>query len=299
MSWKSQIVSESKPLPPRLLIYGPAGIGKTSFAASLPKPILIDYDHGAEEVKVARIAGPPTWPLALDLVRRIVASPGEYRTLAIDTVDALEPLAVDHVLAVNKKKSLNLDFKWGEGHAQVLSLWRELLVELDRARAAGLHVCLLGHATTRTVPDPQFGEYDQYTSRLGRKVWDQTKAWSDVVGFANFDAAIHEGERKGRIIVTGERRLYTTRGSGFEAKNRFGIEAPLPLSWGELSAAIDRHRGTQEPLEAQIRALARGNEEREKRADEYILSAGGNVKLLAEILAVLAEKIQQEGSVQS
>jgi hypothetical protein len=277
-----------------MLIYGPAGIGKTSFAASLPKPILLDYDHGAEEVKVHRIAGPPTWQGAIDVIRLVTADPDEYRTIAIDTVDVLETLAIDAVLVREKKKDLTLDFKWGAGHALVLSLWRELLTELDRARDAGLCVCLLGHATTRTVPDPQFGEYDQYTSRLGRKLWDQTKAWCDVVGFANFDAALHEGTNHDRIIVTGERRLYTTRGSGFEAKNRFGIDAPLPLSWGALSAAIERHRGVADAIEAEIRSLASGSLELAKRAEQFIKVANRDTAQLLEVRTALLEKINAE-----
>jgi hypothetical protein len=297
MSWKSQIVSESKPLPPRLLIYGPAGIGKTSFAASLPKPILLDYDHGADEVRVDRIAGPTRWADMLNTIGLIVSSPGEYRTLAIDTVDVLEPLAVEHVLASEKKRDINTDFKWGAGHALVLGLWRQLFTELDRARDAGLCVCLLGHATTRTIPDPQFGEYDQYTSRLGRKLWDQTKAWCDVVGFANFDAALHEGTNHDRIIVTGERRLYTTRGSGFEAKNRFGIDAPLPLSWGALSAAIERHRGVSDAIEAEIRSLASGSAELRERAEQFIKVANRDTAQLLEVRAALIEKLNAEGSV--
>ncbi len=298
MSWQNQVVSESKPLPPRVLIYGPAGIGKTSFAASLPKPILLDYDHGADEVKVDRVAGPATWTDALATLRLIVASPGEYRTVAIDTLDALESLAIDHVLVTNKIKSLNL-LKWGEGHAQVASLWRELLTLLDGARAKNLYVCLLGHASVRTAQDPQLGEYDQYTSLLGKKCWAQTKMWADVVGFANFDAALADvGERSARIIVTGERKLYTTRGSGFEAKNRFGIDAPLPLAWGALAAAIERHRGVADAVEAEIRSLAKGTSS-EERAEQFIAVAARDVGQLMEVRAALIEKLNTERSVQS
>ena len=299
MSWQNQVVFVARPLPPRVLIYGPAGIGKTSFAASLPRPILLDYDHGADEVRVDRIAGPTRWADMLATIGLIVSSPGEYRTIAIDTVDVLETIAIDAVLAREKKRDLNLDFKWGAGHALVLTLWRELLTELDRARDAGLGVCLLGHATTRTVPDPQFGEYDQYTSRLGRKLWDTTKAWCDVVGFANFDAALHEGTNRDRIIVTGERRLYTTRGRGFEAKNRFGIDTPLPLSWGALSAAIDRHRGVADAIEAEIRSLASGSADIAERAEQFIKIANRDTTQLLEVRAALIEKLNTERSVQS
>jgi hypothetical protein len=291
MGWQEQVVSTAKQLPPRILVYGPAGIGKTSFAASLPKPILLDYDHGADEVTVDRIAGPPTWGAALDTLRLIVASPGEYRTVAIDTLDALEALAIDHVLVANKIKSLNL-LKWGEGHAQVASMWRELLVELDRARERGLYVCLLGHTSVRTAMDPQLGEFDQYTSQLGKKCWAQTKMWADVVGFANFDAALADaGERSARIIVTGERKLFTTRGSGFEAKNRFGIDAPLPLAWGALAAAIERHRGVADVVEAEIRELAKGSPELSERAEQFLAVAQRDVGQLLEIRAALIEKV--------
>lgn len=36
----------SAPKPPRIIIYGPHGIGKNTFAASAPKPVLINIEDG-------------------------------------------------------------------------------------------------------------------------------------------------------------------------------------------------------------------------------------------------------------
>jgi|HubBroStandDraft_1064217.scaffolds.fasta_scaffold27962_3 hypothetical protein len=292
--WSKQIVSTSAPLPPRTLIYGPNGIGKTSFAASLPMPLLIDYDHGAAEVPIPRVPGPATWDLAMDLVRNF---PVGFSSIAIDTVDALEKLAVAKVLGT--KKSLNLDFKWGEGHEQVAGLWREFLAALDALQARGALVCLLGHSVIRTAQDPQLGEYDQHTSLLGKKVWAATKAWADIVGFVNFDAALVEGQRGNMAIVTGARMLYTTRGTGFEAKNRFGIDAPLPFpkldTFAPLRAAIERHRGVADVIEAEIRSVAKGTA-LEAKAEEAIKEAKRDTTELLEIRTQLIESLKETRS---
>jgi hypothetical protein len=294
IDWAKHVISASTPLLPRILVYGPNGIGKTSFAASLPMPLLIDYDHGAAEVSVPRVPGPATWDLAMDLVQNF---PAGFGSIAIDTVDALERLAVAKVLGT--KKSLNLDFKWGEGYEQVAGLWREFLAALDTLQARGVLICLLGHSVVRTAQDPQLGEYDQHTSLLGKKVWAATKAWADVVGFVNFDAALVEGQRGNMAIVTGSRLLHTTRGTGFEAKNRFGIDAPLPFpkleTFKPLRVAIERHRVVADVIEAEIFSIAKGTR-LEVKAEEAVIGATRDVTELLEIRAQLIESLKETQS---
>jgi AAA domain len=301
MNWSGKIVStaEREHLPPRILIYGPAGIGKSSFyagrsaanVAGLPSPIAIDYDRGIDELPVDRVPGPETWEESLALVKDIASDPGEYRSLVIDTVDPLEALATEYVLRIGKKKALS-DFKWGDGYSAILAEWKLLLAELDTARRNGMIVCLVGHAVVREAHDPQLGEYDQATSLLGKKVWALTKAWTDIICYANFDAALAEGANSARIIVTGERKLWTTRGSGYEAKNRYAIEGALPLSWPALEAEIARHRQDDAAIEARILAIAAGTEFEEK-AREFIAEAAHNVNALLDIEGALKTKLTE------
>jgi AAA domain len=293
MSWAEQVVKggEQKILQPRMLIYGAAGVGKSSYGAKLPKPVFIDLDKGIDDVNVDRVRAPATWTDALNLVRAIAADPRGYKSLVIDTVDPLEELAVQHVLKISNKASLS-DFEFGAGYNAVAMEWKLFLAELDVARQNGLLVCLLGHAMVREAHDPTLGAFDQFTSQLGKKSWALTQRWADLVGFAAFDVAL--AQKKGedaRVLVTGKRYLYTVRGSGYEAKNRFGMQPKLDLSWEAVEAGIARHRQPPEVLEAKILALAKGTEFEEK-ARGYVDGAAKDVNKLLEVETALRTKLE-------
>lgn len=287
--WRARVISRAVALPPRILVYAPPGTGKTTLAASAPRALIVDWDRGADQTSAARIAGPASWSESLSLIRAIASDAHDYETIVVDTLDPLEELATAHVCGEAKKKSLS-DFGFGAGYEALAAEWRVLLAALDACRSRGLTVVLLGHSIVRQANDPQLGGYDQFTPQLQKKTWAMTSRWCDVVGFANFDAARLEDER--RAIVTGERVLWTTRGTGFEAKNRYGLPAKMPLSWAALTAGI--RAGTQDAAEirARITALAAGTEH-EARAAAFVADAGDDPQKLAAIESALSAKINQ------
>ena len=288
--WRAKVISQAVALPPRVLIYAPPGTGKTTLAASAPRALIIDFDRGADQTSAARIAGPSSWSESLSLIRSISSDAHDYQTLVVDTVDPLEELASRHVCEEAKKKTL-ADFGYGAGYEALAAEWRLMLGALDGCRSRGMSIVLLGHSIVRQSNDPQLGGYDQFVPQLQKKTWAMTSRWCDVVGFANFDAARLEDER--RAIVTGERMLWTTRGTGFEAKNRYGLPAKLPLSWPALAAGI--RAGTQSAAEirARITALAAGTEH-EARAALFVADAGDDPRKLDAIEAALAAKISNQ-----
>jgi hypothetical protein len=283
MGWNDQIVKggEQKVLAPRLFLYAPAGVGKSTFGSRLPKPILLDWDKGVDDVNVDRVTGPKTWEESMALVRSIAADPMGYKSLVVDTVDPLEELAVEYVLRQMGLKALG-DGKMGAAYFAVEAAWKLFLAELDIARKNGMLVCLLGHAIVREAQDPQLGTFDQFTSALTKKPWQITKRWADAVLFATFDSALVEKKDEQRVIVTGERLLFTERGSGFEAKNRWSLPVKLPLSWPAVEAGIARHRQSSEALKAKILKLAAGKPI-EAKAREYLEVAGDDVVALLEL----------------
>lgn len=289
--WSSKVIKKAEPLPVRIGLLGGAGIGKTSFARSMYKTILIDYDGGAEACRVDRVTGPKTWAGLLQLLRDIAANPSGYKTVAIDTLDGAEIACISHVCQAAKKESLG-DFSFGAGYEALAAEWRILLGELDEIRAKGLYICLLSHSIVRQIQDPRIGPYDQLTSGLQRKTWAATVRWVDILGFACFEAARVKDER--RAIVTGERVLHTTSASGFESKNRFGMPAQLPLSWEAVEAAIRAYQASPDDVVARIEKIASGTEFVEK-AKEYVLGAKGDVRMLLQIEDALKTKLAEVG----
>jgi len=159
--------------------------------------------------------------------------------------DHLGDQAEDHVSREAKVSFSKMNDNFGSGYQAVGVAWRVLLAELDEVRKRGLSICLLGHAVVRQATDPQLGPFDQFTAQLPKTPWALTQRWADAVLFAAFDAA--RNEKESRAIVTGERLMFTVRGSGFEAKNRYNLNQKMPLSWKALDAAIATHRVADRP----------------------------------------------------
>ena len=84
--------------------------------------------------------------------------------------------------------------------------------------------------------------------------------------------------------------LHTTRGSGFEAKNRYGLPAKMPLSWSALEAAIAAGQVGADELRERITKLAAGTEH-EAKAATYLADAGDDVGRLQAIEVALTKKM--------
>jgi len=306
MSWSDQVVKAGaqKPLSPRLVVYGPPGVGKSTFGSTLPNPIFIDLDKGIDDIRVDRIRETPkTWPDMLGLVRAIAKDTSGYQSLVIDTVDPLEEMTMDYVAQQASKSFQKMNDDYGSGYVAVGAEWKLLLAELDACRQAGMLVCMLAHAVVRTALDPQLGSFDQFTTSLGKKAWSQTARWADVVGFTTFDAAVAKTKDDERVIVTGDRLLFTTRGTGYEAKNRYGILGKLPLSWKALETSITKHRGEVNVLKARIAALAATMPaDVQTKARNYVEKAQDDVFQLRATVAGLelkAEELKQNAPPQA
>ena len=90
MSILSKIKRGGETLPPRVLLSGPEGIGKSTFGAGAPAPLFISQEDGLTGLDhVARIS-PETYADVLATIDALTADPGEYKTLVIDTTDWLE-----------------------------------------------------------------------------------------------------------------------------------------------------------------------------------------------------------------
>lgn len=279
----------------KALFFGPPGVGKTSLVKGAPRPILIDYDKGAGQAGIDRIPGPTQWTDAIGLIRAIVADPRGYKTIAIDTLDPLEEIAVAHVCAVAKKKTLSEiggAGSWGAGYEALKAEWRLLLSALDVASEKGMNVILLSHSVVRQTSDPQLGPYEMFTTNLQKKTWAVTHRWMDLVGFCAFDAARIKDEK--RAVYTGQRVLLTTAGTGYIAKERFALPHSMPLRWDVLEAAIQRFYDNVKPedLIARIRAAAKGTPF-ETPAEAFIVDAQGDMRRLLQVEDALKEKLAE------
>ena len=100
--------------PKKVLVYGPEGIGKTTFASHFPDPLFIDTEGSTKELDVARLPAPSSWTILKEEVRHVIQNPNICKTLVIDTADWAEKLAIHAVLDEHNKNGIE-DFGYGNG----------------------------------------------------------------------------------------------------------------------------------------------------------------------------------------
>jgi hypothetical protein len=137
----SEIVSPNRYLG---LIYGSAGVGKSTLGCSATKPLIIDTDNGIHRVKKeyrANTIQPEKFQDILDLFNdpKII---GEYKTLVFDTFGSFLDLMEDYVAQLapaNRQSNGDLTLK-GYGVRK-----KEFIRILDKAKETGLSLLFIAH----------------------------------------------------------------------------------------------------------------------------------------------------------
>lgn len=221
----------------KVVVYGPEGIGKSTFAAQFPRPVFIDTEGSTVHMDVARTDAPQSWKDILDAVDWFIKNPGEAGTLVIDTIDWAEALALRAVCAEKKVSGIE-DIPYGKGYVFAKDKIRDLLDRLTRLKDLGVNVVLTAHAIVRKFEQPdELGSYDRYALKLNDKnTAPLVKEWADLLLFAQYRTDIvttQDGKRK----ATGGRKriMYTTHAAAWDAKNRFGLEDELPFAFESIA----------------------------------------------------------------
>jgi AAA domain len=252
----SSVTANHAPLPPRIVIYGAHGVGKTTFGASAPHPIFIRTEDGLGTLQV------PAFPLAknyqhiLDAMRALYSGEHLYRTVVIDSLDWLEPLVWARTALEKGKESVE-DFGYGKGYVYAEEFWDKLLEGLNHLRAKGMTVICLAHAEIKRFDAPDTEPYDRYQIKLHKLASALVQEWADIIGFAHYEIHTQKTEtgfnkKIVRGVGTGNRLLAVVERPAFVAKNRYGISEEIPFSWSALSNALApafTHQPTDLPTE--------------------------------------------------
>lgn len=231
--------SESK--PPRLLIYGTAGIGKTSLGMAAPAPVFIQTEES--EVNCPTFGLLKTYGEVMEAIGALYGEPHDYRTLVLDSVDWLEPLVWAETCRANNWASIEAA-GYGKGYLAALDQWRTLLDGMNALRdERGMTILLIAHCEIKRFDSPETEPYDRYQIKLHSRASALVQEHVDAVLFANYrvstvKADLGFNKKAVRGVGGGDRMLYTNERPAFLAKNRFGLPDSLPLDWPTLAAGI-------------------------------------------------------------
>lgn len=240
-----KIISGKIRKPQKVVIYGPEGIGKSTFASKFPSPLFLDTEGGSNHLDVDRFPRPMSWSeLGTDL-KEFKSDIGQYKTLVIDTADWAETLCMKDVCARNQKKSIE-DFNYGKGYTMLSEEFGRFLNFLSDLIDMGINVVVTAHAKMQKVEEPdQGGSYDKWTLKLSRGTSQLPKGcasllteWADMVLFANYKTYVTKDDNNKVKAKGGQRVMYTTHHVCWDAKNRHGLAEELPFEYSQIAHCI-------------------------------------------------------------
>lgn len=225
---------------PRVMIYGPHGLGKTTFGAGAPNPVFILTEDGLGRLEVDHFPLATSYQDVLDAISTLYSEEHNFNTVVIDSLDWLDNLIWADIHAKHDDKAL----AYGKGAVIAADYWRQILDGLSALRdERGLAIVMIAHTEIKRFDSPETEPYDRYRPKLQDRSSALIQEWCDAVFFCNYRVVTKETEvgfnkevRRG--ITTGERLMYTTEKPAYLAKNRYSLPDNLPLSWEAFAQAI-------------------------------------------------------------
>lgn len=218
--------------PAKVMVYGPEGVGKSTWGSCAPAPIFLGSLTGTDELDIARLPKPGTWPDALEGVHLLAREPHQYKSVVLDPIDWFEPLVYAHVLT--KVSSLKDDF--AAGYAMAREEWRLLMAGLDRLFVEKeMNIILLAHAEIKQFNNPNGADFDQWRVPMQDKTSAMFRQWVSDLLFATFETTTEKAgggkNAKSKGQSSGKRIAYTEYRAGWQAKNRHGMPPQIPFTW--------------------------------------------------------------------
>lgn len=229
-------------LPPRLVLYGVDGIGKSTFASGAPSPVWVPTKDGIAPAGMPSFDVLNAYPELLDALRSLARGDHTFRTVVIDSLDWIERLIHQHV-AFEKGKDNIEDIPYGKGFGFALEHWETVLKALDYLREKGMSVICIAHAEIKRFDNPETEPYERYQLKLHKSASALLREWADIVAFANretllksTDVGFDKEVRRG--VATGKRLMFLDERPSHLAKNRYALPEKLPLAWNDLREAL-------------------------------------------------------------
>lgn len=299
----SRVTKGPQAAPLREMLYGVAGVGKTTFASQAPSPIFLGNEDGTNRLDVARMPlpsqGPQGWADVLLQLEELATQPHDYKTLCVDTIDSLEPLCWAATCANPTRFANNIeDYGFSKGYTFALDEWRNFRVRLERLQARGMNVILLSHAIRETVKNPLGDDFDAFAPRLHKKAAAFFGDWAHSVLFLNFDiqTKVDKAVKRAKGMPgTPARWIYTSKAAAYEAKSRYALPPKIALRWSEFAALVEKGAPLA-PIVASINAgveeLVALNPALAAKAREALKRAGSDASKLQQLDAWISAKLE-------
>ena len=207
-----------EPRPPKGIVYGLPGVGKTTLGAGFPAPWALNTEGGLATVHMPASPVCATWPDAERYLAAFENEAHDRQTLVVDSLDWMLRRIEEHVAGSKLADTVGKAHGGYGNGKQVLKnyVYKCVLPVFDRLAARGITVILLAHASRGLVTDADGIESERMAPDLSADILPIFVEWSDFVAYARKD-----GEARSLVMEETPRCI---------AKNRYpGMPATIPM----------------------------------------------------------------------
>lgn len=217
-----------------MIVYGKGGAGKTTFAASAPRPLILDFENGTKylgergiDVDVVRMKG---WFNNND-INDLASMLRDHDTVVIDPLgEAMEKL-------IESPTIKGKQYRQGDG-SLTMSGWGEVKKQMRNfikwLRDSGKHVIIVSHVSEISTEQGL-----EKRIQVATKLSDEIPNMVDVISYLGI-------QKQGEDFV---RSLYTpAQGGLFNSKDRTG-RIPLVVEIGERTGWQDLMNAMGAPVD--------------------------------------------------
>jgi hypothetical protein len=236
-------LSRNSAKPPRIVIHGDAGVGKTTFACAAPDPVVIQTEDGLGTIDATAFPLARSYSDVMEALAALYTEQHQFKTLVVDSLDWLEPLIWQKVCQEHQIESIER-LGYGKGYVEALMHWRAFFDGITALRDdKGMIMIMTAHSEVKRVEDPLLPSYDTHDLKLHKRAAALAEEFADVILFATVQtSAVTEdmgfNNKRVRAVTTGARVVHTVGQPAFLAKNRYSLPPLLPLAWQDFAAAL-------------------------------------------------------------
>lgn len=209
------------PLDANICLLGLPKIGKTTICKEVAEKLVGEdgylflemyRENGAKYIEDIVYEDVPDWDTFVEIIDDIVDNRttdyADLKVVFLDTLDnALQLAEQESIRLWNKenpsKRTTAINAAWGgymKGQDKAMELLQE---QLFRLRTVGVAFSVIGHVRQTTITDPITNEsYQQITSDVSQRYFNQLKKNIDLVGIAYIDRELTKNKVNGKEIST-------------------------------------------------------------------------------------------------